>query len=242
MPTKEQGIEDLQALIDQLCGREHAVDLAEILLNRYGSLSSLVESIRLYRGAPTLPDSLKLLLAMTPHLCRMRLQDRMGPQPKLDTLAAASQYAASIYIGAQYEQLKLLCLNQEYRLIDCLTISEGGLREVSMYPRRILQEALNAGAQAIMICHNHPSGWRFFSEADIAATRSLLALCTRMQLTMLDHLLSAGAQVISMRCHPLMPEKEWNESGPMMPPIAQWRGRLISGVFLPDTALDEGNP
>ncbi len=52
----------------------------------------------------------------------------------------------------------------------------------------IFREALKAGAEEIIVAHNHPSGNLTPSKADLAATRELQALSERLGVPLLDHL------------------------------------------------------
>ena len=53
----------------------------------------------------------------------------------------------------------------------------------------IFREALKAGAEEIIVAHNHPSGNLTPSKADIAATGELNDLARRLGIVFLDHLL-----------------------------------------------------
>ena len=52
----------------------------------------------------------------------------------------------------------------------------------------IFREALKAGAEEIIVAHNHPSGDLTPSKADLAATKELNALSERLGVVLLDHL------------------------------------------------------
>ena len=78
-------------------------------------------------------------------------------------------------------------------------------------------------AHAFILCHNHPSGWAFFSEDDVNATRDLLQLCGHMKLAMIDHLLVADSTVMSMRSRAYIPETSWADVGPDTIPLGKWR-------------------
>lgn len=52
----------------------------------------------------------------------------------------------------------------------------------------IFRDALKAGAEEIIVAHNHPSGNTTPSKADIAATRELKDLAKRLDVVFLDHL------------------------------------------------------
>ena len=52
----------------------------------------------------------------------------------------------------------------------------------------IFREALKAGAEEIIVAHNHPSGNLTPSKADLAVTRELQTLSERLGVPLLDHL------------------------------------------------------
>ena len=226
----------LEALLKSAVGERRAGELAAALLERFGTLTTLLETLPANK-TPLLSDTLSLLLSLPPQLLQRRLLERFGPNPVLNSMSLAFQYASALYVGAQYEQVCLLCLDRDFRLIEACRLSEGSLREVPFYPRRLLQTAAQLNASAVILCHNHPTGWCFFSESDVSATRELLTLCARIQLPLLDHLLIANDRCSSMRCRSFIPENTWTECSPLMPPIAQWRGAQETGSFiiLPDT-------
>lgn len=223
MLHEENGRESLKRLLNGIMDQEHAETLLDVLLENYGTLYSLADSLNMHKGDPPIPETVRTLLTMTPQLCRMREMSRMDLTAPLDTLEEAARYVSALYIGAQYEQLYILCLDEEYRLIDSCLVSEGGLNEVPVYLRRVMQKVLHCGAKAIILCHNHPSGWTSFSETDVVATRAILSVCTKMQISMIDHLLAARDRVISMRSRLYIPDDMWRASGPMAPPVAVWR-------------------
>ena len=57
----------------------------------------------------------------------------------------------------------------------------------------VFREALKAGAEEIIVAHNHPSGDLTPSKADVAATRELKDLASRLGIEFLDHLIVGPA-------------------------------------------------
>ncbi len=227
MPSEEEWAL-LARLLTAAGLKEKAAPLAESLLVNYGSIAQLADAVS--RDVKSgLPESTRVMLGMIPGLSRMCMLEKIGGHPTLDTFARAAEYASALYIGAHYESVCLLCLDQKYRLIEPCSVNEGCLAEVPFYPRRLLQEALKLDAQVVILCHNHPSGRAQFSDADIFATRNLLHLFAAVGLSMPDHLLIAGCQAVSMRAELRVPEKLWTATGPLVRPAAEWgknsRGR-----------------
>ncbi|MGN0854310.1 MAG: JAB domain-containing protein [Kiritimatiellia bacterium] len=61
-------------------------------------------------------------------------------------------------------------------------------------PGTIFREALKAGAEEIIVAHSHPSGDPTPSQADIAATRELKDLASRLGVAFLDHLVIGSGE------------------------------------------------
>ncbi len=57
----------------------------------------------------------------------------------------------------------------------------------------VFREALKAGAEEIIVAHNHPSGNPTPSKADIAATSELKDLAERLGVVFLDHIILGAA-------------------------------------------------
>ena len=68
----------------------------------------------------------------------------------------------------------------------------------------IFREALKAGAEEIIVAHNHPSGDLTPSRADITATKELKDLAARLGVVFLDHIIlgsgdsADGRQFVSL--------------------------------------------
>ena len=58
----------------------------------------------------------------------------------------------------------------------------------------VFREALKAGAEEIIVAHNHPSGNLAPSKADIAATAELKDLAERLGVVFLDHIILGATE------------------------------------------------
>ena len=59
----------------------------------------------------------------------------------------------------------------------------------------IFREALKAGAEEIIVAHNHPSGDLTPSKEDITATAELKDLASRLKVDLLDHLIVGSSEL-----------------------------------------------
>jgi DNA repair protein RadC len=67
-----------------------------------------------------------------------------------------------------------------------------------VYPREIVKEALQRNSAACILVHNHPSGVAEPSQADELITQRVKEALALVDIRVLDHLIVAGAEVISM--------------------------------------------
>jgi DNA repair protein RadC len=91
--------------------------------------------------------------------------------------------------GLKREVFTVIYLDSSHAIIDSEIVAEGTLNVNTVYPREIIKRALEFHAAALIIAHNHPSGSLQPSVQDIKLTRTLVLLCTYMQLQLLDHLI-----------------------------------------------------
>jgi DNA repair proteins len=88
-----------------------------------------------------------------------------------------------------HEEVYALFLNRANRVMGIMCVGKGGLSEVVVDIRIILQTALKASTSAIMLAHNHPSGSTKPSQQDIKLTENLKNGCTAVGLQLIDHLI-----------------------------------------------------
>ncbi len=79
-------------------------------------------------------------------------------------------------------------LDAKNRIITTKILFEGTLTSSSVYPREVVQAAIENHAAAIIFAHNHPSGDPDPSPEDIAVTRQLIFACQTMGITVHEHL------------------------------------------------------
>ena len=99
----------------------------------------------------------------------------------------------------QKEQLRGLYLNSRYQIIYDEVISVGSLTSNIVHPREVFHPAIERGAAAVIIAHNHPSGSLEPTLADLQVTEQLDVAGDILGIELLDHLVIAGDRFISIR-------------------------------------------
>lgn len=100
--------------------------------------------------------------------------------------------------GLEHEVCGVLLLDTRLHLITYLEPFRGTLSQACVYPREVLKLAMRHNAAAIILAHNHPSGLAEPSAADKRITDVLKQALALIDVRVLDHLIVAGAQVVSM--------------------------------------------
>lgn len=96
------------------------------------------------------------------------------------------------------EQLRGLYLNSRYQVIHEEIISIGSLTANIVHPREVFQPALEHGAVAVILAHNHPSGRINPSSADLAITQQLIKAGEIMGIDLVDHLIITATRHVSL--------------------------------------------
>ena len=83
-------------------------------------------------------------------------------------------------------------------------MSRGTIDEAAVHVREVIRRALDLGAAALILVHNHPSGDPAPSRADIDVTRALVAAGKPLNIAIHDHVIVGRAGQVSLRAKGLM--------------------------------------
>ena len=119
--------------------------------------------------------------------------------PDLSTATAIYNYMNPKMQDLQVEEGHVILLNQNYKLIKSVRISQGGITETSVDIRIIMKEAVVNNATIIVFCHNHPSGSICPSRVDDELTKSIKRACDMMRIHFCDHVIIGDCQYYSYR-------------------------------------------
>ena len=87
----------------------------------------------------------------------------------------------------EHEVFVAIFLDAQHRVLEYREMFRGTLTQTSVYPREVVKRALELGASAIILVHNHPSGDPSPSPEDLEVTRRLAEAGRILGVTLLDH-------------------------------------------------------
>ena len=124
--------------------------------------------------------------------------------PILHTPARAADYwrqhiSTEAGFNPHAESLVLLMLNTRRRLIGHVVLSQGTKNALLINNGEVLRTAVIAGADAVVLIHNHPSGDPSPSANDIKATQELRRAGALLQIEVCDHVIMGKPSAESAR-------------------------------------------
>lgn len=177
--------------------------MAERLIERFGGLvgvlaADVTELLR-HVGAQSVVN-LKLLREIVDRVS-------LGTLAKRQLLTAHSTVAGFLAVkmrGLPREEFWVLFLDKCNQLIVVERISVGTVDHAPVYVREVLRRALEIGASAMILGHNHPSGDPTPSRPDIEMTKAIMAGAKSLGLHIWDHMIVGSERVLSLKAEGLM--------------------------------------
>lgn len=120
-------------------------------------------------------------------------------RPVLNNYQRVIDFCRAAMAREALEEFRILYLDKQNRMIADEIVQRGTVDHTPVYPREVAHRALNHGATAIILAHNHPSGDPTPSSADIRMTKTLKDALTPLGITVLDHLVIAAEGDASFR-------------------------------------------
>ncbi len=118
---------------------------------------------------------------------RLALQEA-SDRPVIASWDKLLAYCRIAMAHEKVEQFRLLFLDKKNRLIADELQQKGTVDHTPVYPREVIKRALELGASALILVHNHPSGDATPSKADIEMTREVQEAATKLGISVHDHI------------------------------------------------------
>ncbi|MEE4660094.1 MAG: DNA repair protein RadC [Halieaceae bacterium] len=166
------------------------LELSAALLQRFGGWNALLaaapEELLQEPGVGAAKCS---VLQAAMELARRHAEESLREGAVLTSPARTRQFLQAHLRDASREVFCCLFLNAQHGLIRCEDLFLGTLDGAAVYPRVVLQRALQLQAAAVIFAHNHPSGVAEPSAADRRITERLQAALALVDIRVLDHII-----------------------------------------------------
>ena len=180
--------------------RASALELANAVLDAAGGLHGLARATTddLRRvpgiGAARASQLIAAVEAGRRTLLRMR-RERLQFMSSRD----AAEFLVPQFGTRPVEQFGVVLLDTKHRLLRTTLLSVGTIDASIVHPREVFRAAASAGAAALVLFHNHPSGDPTPSDDDIALTKRLVRAGDLMGIPVLDHVINTENRFCSLK-------------------------------------------
>ncbi|WP_216726804.1 RadC family protein [Hymenobacter siberiensis] len=171
--------------------RLSAVDVGMLMLQGVGNdLNALArESVKQLCRHPGIGLAKAITIVAALELGRRRKEADATPRTTITCSRDIYNLIRPNLMDLPHEEFWVILLNRANVVMRKTAISRGGVAGTVADPKMIFKEALEQLASSIILVHNHPSGNRNPSAADIQLTKKLKEAGNFLDLPILDHLI-----------------------------------------------------
>ncbi len=119
--------------------------------------------------------------------------------PLLNSWQRIVDYCRAAMAHETKEQFRLLFLDRKNCLLAEEIHQHGTIDHTPVYPREVVQRAMEVGAGALVLVHNHPSGDAQPSKDDIDMIRAIADACRPLGISIHDHIIVGQEGVVSFK-------------------------------------------
>lgn len=173
--------------------------LAHALIDAFGSLRAVLEATpdMLMKVEGVGLQTAAMIGMLVPMFRRYQMTLAMD-QPFLFRAEMATLYCKGLLSGLRNEYLYALFLSASGKLVGQQLLAKGNPSEVWTYPRKVVEAALRANAQHVILCHNHPGGNATPSRQDVEVTHHLQKTLQAVEIQLQDHIIVGDDETYSM--------------------------------------------
>lgn len=197
--------EIIELLLMGAVPRRDMKPLARSLIQRFGSLAGVLNAdpTTLARH-PGMGEATAAALRIVAVAARRLARQTVCQQPVLGSWQALIDYLTIDMAHLTKERVRVLYLNSRNMLIHDEHFGDGTLDEATIHPREVVHKAMDLGAAAVILVHNHPSGSPEPSRADIQITQRIAEAGRLLGITVHDHVIIGRSGHVSLRAQGLI--------------------------------------
>lgn len=153
------------------------------------------------------------LIKLFPEVCRRYLIDMEQTGQIVKTSHDAAKHFVPMFFGKTNEIVAAMCLDSKGKVLFCNSVFEGSVNAAAVSIRRFVEIAVRYATTDMIIAHNHPSGVAIPSDQDITVTAKISNALKTVNITLLDHLVVAGNDWVSLAATPTLSDMFPKNSG-----------------------------
>ena len=192
--------EVLELLLSYAIPQKDVKPLAKDLLKKFGALKGVMDAEQQELESITgMGAHSAVLIKLAKELGALYLKEKAKEKPQITCTKELLDYCKTRMGGLKDEQFHIMYMDAQNKIIEIETIQEGIVNQAVVYPRKVLENALVQKASAIILVHNHPSGYVKPSDADIRLTRTIQETAKILDILVHDHVIIGENRFFSFR-------------------------------------------
>lgn len=197
--------EVIELLLMQAVRRQDMKPLARSLIHRFGSFAGVLQADpRTLGGHPGMGEATVAALRVVTVAATRMVRQKVRETPVLGSWQALIDYLTIDMAHLTLERVRVLYLNSKNMLILDDLVGDGSIDEAAIHPREVIRRALDIGAAALILVHNHPSGSPQPSRADIDITNRIAEAGRLLGISVHDHVIIGREGHVSLRAKGLI--------------------------------------
>ena len=192
--------EKLELLLSYAIPRRDVRPLARGLVKEFGGvyqvLSASVDDLMAFKGVGR---NTAIFIKLVQQMMQIGYMGQLKESSVFHDEKILHNYCRIILAGKQVEELHMLYLDNNLKLISDDVHTTGTVDSSAVYPREIARRALQLNARSVVMVHNHPTSINSFSQDDVAVTMQVQTVLKNLDINLYDHLLVVNDLVFSMR-------------------------------------------
>ena len=153
-------------------------------LNNLGKLT--IKQLTQFKG---IGEAKAVTIVAALEMGRRRRGEEAQKITKINASADVFELLQPIVGELEHEEFWIVYLNNSNKVLHTAQLSKGGITGTLVDVRLVMRQALEFGAVALVLAHNHPSGTLKPSGADKQITQKLKAAAMALDIKILDHLI-----------------------------------------------------
>lgn len=185
-----QDYEILEILLYAANPRRDTKPIAKALIDRFGNFAGVATASReALLSVKGVGESGAAQIAVIREAALRLLRAEAKEAPVFGSWQKVVEYCQAQLQFEAVENFHVLFLDRKNKLIRDERQNRGTVDHTPLYPREVVKRALELGASAIILVHNHPSGDPTPSRADIETTKEVAKAAALLGVTLHDHLI-----------------------------------------------------
>lgn len=201
--------EVLELLLTFCIPRKDTKPIAWALIKRFGSLSGVLDATpKELAQVQGIGGQSAVFLTLIRATMRKYFLEQVKERKEIKNPESVVDFCQASLQGEANEVFEVIYLTTRNTVIGVERVAIGTIDRASISPRKIIENAFNRRAAALIFVHNHPSGEPSPSQEDISLTENLSRIAAPLGIIVLDHIIVGKGKFFSIKANNFVKPKK----------------------------------